>query len=285
MPSTSFSGHETFTLRFLWLPKAVRAAAIDPSIFNSDEAIAVFGVGKNMVRAMKHWGLASGTLQYVEGNRGDVEPTPFGLNTFGEKGVDPYCERPETAWRLHWELCRLPDRATLWHYLFGHWRGTSVDPESLQHEIEPWLATIGGSIPSSSTLKRDFLCLASSYAPIRSAKDDPEDSAACPLSSLGLVTRSGRTLFFRTGRRTGLTPEVFEHAITDFWQLYAPERETISIDEVMKHNGSPGRIFLLSEDQAFELVDEISGLDTPAFRFDSTAGIQQLYRTSSLVTD
>ena len=38
----SFSGHETFPLRFLWLPKAVRAAAENPGVFQSDEAIATF---------------------------------------------------------------------------------------------------------------------------------------------------------------------------------------------------------------------------------------------------
>jgi len=57
-PRISFSGHETFPLRFNWLKKGIDAAAEDPEIFNSDRAIAEFGVGKNMVRAIRHWGLA-----------------------------------------------------------------------------------------------------------------------------------------------------------------------------------------------------------------------------------
>ena len=276
----SFSGHETFPLRFLWLPKAVRAAAENPGVFQSDEAIATFGVGKNMVRSMKHWGLAAGVPQPVNGTRSDVEPTPFGIETFGDGGTDPYCERPETAWRLHWELCRGPERATLWHYLFGHWRGSGVDLPALEHELTSWLRSRDADVPSTSTLKRDFLCLAACYAPARSASSDPEDAATCPLSSLGLAHRSAGTLYFRGGRRAGLSARVFADAILDFWGEVAPGRLTLSIDEAIKHAGSPGRVFLLSEDQAFELVESASALEDAPFRFDSTAGVQQLYRST-----
>lgn len=280
MISTSFSGHETFPLRFLWLPKVVRAAAADPAVFRSDEAIATFGVGKNMVRSMKHWGLATGVLRPVEGSRSDVEPTDFGQATFGEGGSDPYCERAATAWRIHWELCRDPSRATLWHFLFGHWRGSGVDLPALEHELGRWLAAREVGPPSTSTLKRDFLCLAACYAPARSAKADPEDTATCPLTTLGLAQRSAGTLYLRGGRRAGLDARVFADAVLDYWDRVAPDRETLSVDETITHAGSPGRVFLLSEDQAFELVEAVGALDDAPFRFDETAGIQQLYRTT-----
>ena len=280
MTDTSFSGHETFPLRFLWLPKVVRAAAVDPTVFRSDEAIATFGVGKNMVRSMKHWGLATGVLRPVDGSRSDVEPTAFGQATFGEGGSDPYCERAATAWRLHWELCRSSERATLWHFLFGHWRGSGVDLPALEHELGRWLDAREASPPSTSTLKRDFLCLAACYAPARAAKADPEDTATCPLTALGLAHRSAGTLYFRGGRRAGLDARVFADAVLDYWDLVAPGRETLSVDEAIKHAGSPGRVFLLSEDQAFELVEAAQALDDAPFRFDDTAGLQQLYRTT-----
>lgn len=279
----SFSGHETFPLRFLWLPKAVRAAAHDPGVFQSSDAIATFGVGKNMVRAIKHWGLATGVLQPVEGSRSEVEPTKFGTETFGDGGADPYCERLETAWRLHWALCRDADRATLWHYVFGHWRGGGLDLPSLEHELSEWLAVREEPAPSASTLKRDFLCLAACYAPSRSASSDPEEAGACPLSSLGLAHRSAGTLYLRGGRRAGLTAAVFADAIVEFWDRTAPGRETLSIDEVLTQVGSPGYVFRISEDQAFELVETIGALDGAPFRFDATAGVDQLYRVAAPV--
>ncbi len=44
-------------------------------------------------------------------------------------------------------------------------------------------------------------------------------------------------------------------------------------------SASPGQIFLLSEEQAFELVNHIETFDEVPFRFDSTAGVHQFYRT------
>ena len=279
MLATQFSGHETFPLRFLWLPKAVRAAAEDPSVFRSDEAIAQFGIGRNMVRAMRHWGLATGALRAVDGTRSDIEPTDWGAATFGVGGVDPYCERPETAWRLHWELCQAPDRATLWHFLFGVWRGGGVDVDALADALGRWLAEHDVEPPSASTLRRDFQCLGACYAPLRSA--DPEDAAVSPLSSLGLVTRSAGTLHLRPGRRAGLTPEVFADAVLDYWDAVAPDRQTLAVDQALTYAGSPGRVFLLGQDQAFELVEAVGTLADAPFRFDSTAGVQQLYRAAT----
>ena len=279
MPATQFSGHETFPLRFLWLPKAVRAAAEDPGAFRSADAIARFGVGKNMVRAMRHWGLATGALRPVEGARGDVEPTAWGAATFGASGSDPYCEAPATAWRLHWRLCREPDRATLWHYLFGHWRGGGVDLAALAHALGPWLGDRDAEPPSAATLRRDLLCLGACYAPVRAG--DPEDAGLCPLAGLGLVQRSAGTLFLRAGRRAGLSADVFADAVLDYWDATAPGRRTLAVDEVMTHAGSPGRVFLLSQDQAFDLLDAAAARPDVPFAFDDTAGLQQLYRADA----
>jgi hypothetical protein len=69
-----FAGHETFPLRYGWLSKAYTQVKIilsqgngDPnSIFTDESAISLFGVGKNMVVAMRHWALASGVLHGTE---------------------------------------------------------------------------------------------------------------------------------------------------------------------------------------------------------------------------
>ncbi|MCY3615090.1 MAG: DUF4007 family protein [Bacteroidetes bacterium] len=55
----SFSGHETFPLRLNWLKKAVDAVNKKDTIFHSDAAIVELGVGKNMVRSIRHWALAT----------------------------------------------------------------------------------------------------------------------------------------------------------------------------------------------------------------------------------
>src|SRR5579884_462777 len=49
-----FSGHETFPFRTAWLKKAVDAVTADPRVFTRDDAFVVLGVGKNMVRSIRH---------------------------------------------------------------------------------------------------------------------------------------------------------------------------------------------------------------------------------------
>ena len=55
----SFARHETFHPRYGWFRKAYTVAAEDPGVFGREEAPVVIGVGKNMVRAIRFWGLAA----------------------------------------------------------------------------------------------------------------------------------------------------------------------------------------------------------------------------------
>src|SRR5262245_8804253 len=66
----SFTGHETFVFRYGWLTKAVIAVADDPAIFGRDDAIVTLGVGKNMVRSMRHWALAASVVEEDAKTRG-----------------------------------------------------------------------------------------------------------------------------------------------------------------------------------------------------------------------
>ena len=85
-----FSGHETFPLRYGWLKKAFdcvaetedkpdnRAACWD------DDAIARFGVGKNMVASMRHWAKAARIIK--ESGPNAVLTTKLGRMLFEPKG-------------------------------------------------------------------------------------------------------------------------------------------------------------------------------------------------------
>ena len=55
----TFSRHETFHPRYGWFKKAYAEAACDPQAFNAEHAPIQLGVGKNMVRSIRFWGLAA----------------------------------------------------------------------------------------------------------------------------------------------------------------------------------------------------------------------------------
>src|SRR5690349_2116904 len=97
------SGHETFPLRYGWLKKAFDAIdatqkqAENKWVFLRDDAIARFGVGKNMVASMRHWAVAADIIAESQGSN-FIQTTEFGRKLFGPCGFDPYMEYPATLW-------------------------------------------------------------------------------------------------------------------------------------------------------------------------------------------
>ena len=82
----TFSGHDSFQCRQLWLKKGYDYVKAQRS-FNDEEAVVKLGVGKNMVSAIRYWMKAFNII-----DNKDV-PTEFGDRLFDdENGYDPYLE-------------------------------------------------------------------------------------------------------------------------------------------------------------------------------------------------
>ena len=109
-----FSGHDTFPLRYGWLYKMVQEGAKGDSFTNLDQDMIKYGVGKNMVTAMKHWGRSFGIL-----SKECKTVTQFGESIFGENGYDKYLEDDATLWILHWKLARAISTNTVWWWAFN----------------------------------------------------------------------------------------------------------------------------------------------------------------------
>ena len=95
----SFSGHETFPFRYPWLKKGFDAVSTDGDVFHKEHAITILGVGKNMVRSIRHWCLAAGVIQENRGEAADpgaggLIPTKLGRRIFADDGLDPYLRTP-----------------------------------------------------------------------------------------------------------------------------------------------------------------------------------------------
>jgi hypothetical protein len=86
-----FSGHETFPLRYGWLKKAYDAVSDtegdedNKRVFLGDDAIARFGVGKNMVASMRHWATVAGIVEEPQGSQ-MIRTTELGRKLFGTSG-------------------------------------------------------------------------------------------------------------------------------------------------------------------------------------------------------
>ena len=138
--SPQFSGHETFPLRYGWLKKAYdRVAKTEHEANNrascwDDDAIARFGVGKNMVGSMRHWAKAAKII--VEPETKTVRTTELGRRLFGDAGLDPYMEHPATLWLIHWQLAARPEKTT-WFWAFSHYPAITFERDGLLKKPQP----------------------------------------------------------------------------------------------------------------------------------------------------
>src|SRR5579863_1049083 len=189
---SAFGGHETFPLRYTWLHKAVREVDADPEVFTRDDALVRFGVGKNMVRAIRHWATVCGILEddpVVPRSRGRVlRVTELGRHLLGKNGWDPYMEDPATLWILQWHLGSQPDAATTWFWVFNLVPQPDFSKESLLKWLEALVAQKGWTRAASESIRRDIDCFVRTYVPSALGSSTPiEDSLDCPLVDLGLL--------------------------------------------------------------------------------------------------
>ena len=93
-----FARHETFHPRYGWFRKAYSVAARDPHVFVGSNAPVEVGVGKNMTRSIRFWGLAAKLLvedpEPPRPRSPGVVPTRMGHAIFGKSGWDPFMEDP-----------------------------------------------------------------------------------------------------------------------------------------------------------------------------------------------
>ena len=278
-----FSGHETFPLRYGWLKKAydaVAESAANPdnkSVFTHDEAIARFGIGKNMVSSMRHWATSCGII--AEGATSNALcTTNLGARLFGAQGLDPYMEHPASLWLIHWNLAGRPEKTT-WYWSFNNFPGATFERERLVRALQKVAKDRNWRV-SGSTIKRDVECFLRTYVTRPATpKTSPEDTLESPLAELGLIKALGRRdrFHFVRGSKSTLNDGVFLYALINFWQSYTSAK-TLSFEVVVHEAGSPGRVFLLNEEEVAGRLMALEDFSAGAFRWSETAGLKQVIR-------
>ena len=260
-----FSGHETFPLRQLWLSKAYIYGAqqhneslvnnsqkIKPNIFKDESAIARFGVGINMVKSIRHWALATDVLTEVDGS--DLTGGALGEALGGrwpdcKDPLDPYFERPDSIWLVHWMLAGRGERSTTFKWLFSHVNEATFDRARLMRLLQEWCVG-NGYAPNDTSLKKDLDTVLRCYLP-RASAGSKEEAAEPLLSELGmLLTDASGGFTFHRGEKPSLSAGAFLYCVLDFWLLrhYKSQAKTLSLDLILNDRYSPGRVFKLKED-------------------------------------
>ncbi|WP_255011570.1 DUF4007 family protein [Roseovarius sp. M141] len=273
----SFSGHETFPLRYGWLQKAYHAVNDAASakqavhVFRDPDSIARFGVGRNMVGAIRYWATAAGILE--ESSDG-LLTTWLGAMLFEMNGTDPYLEEDASLWLLHWHLASRP-HLTSAYWLFNEFRGGSFVRQDIVSQLLKLAQEQGWSRVASTTVDRDLQCLLRTYIGGRGSSEAGESI----LAELGLIRPMDkyRSRLSR-GRKTNLPNSVFLYCINEFWESFAPEQTTMSFENAAYGRGSPGRVFLLDEDDIVGRLEQLDDISDGTLTWSETAGLRQIIR-------
>ena len=278
----SFSGHQTFPFRYTWLKKGIDAVLADPTVFSSDEATVMLGVGKNMVASIRHWCRVAGLIEVDTYQRRHLVPTSLGAAIFADDGFDPYLDNPATLWLIHWRVTTNVSQATAWFWAFNFLNQNEFTRASFASGLEEWIGQRNQSKRpvSPKTLDRDVNCFIRTYCQARPDKKKViEDTFDCPLVELNLIAElPGGVYQFHRGAKLMLPNEVVAATTLAFWDARFPARDVLPFSELMYAPLSPGRVFKLDEDAMAQYLDSLEQVSDGALIYDETANLKQVYR-------
>ena len=267
----SFGRHETFHPRYGWLKKAYDRISEDPGAFRAENATVRFGVGKNMVNAIRFWSLA---FKITEEQKGGLKTTEIGDALFGDGGLDPYLERPETLWVLHWLLFAPPCRVPTWWMIINRTPGTVVGTADLldkaQEEIRSdprW------DSPSPASVKRDVEVFLHTYTSKRD-RLTIEEYIDCPFRNLNLAHHDDGSVRFTYGPKTGLAPRVIAFACADL-AARTGAGGGVSVARLAVDQGGIGNVFKMSE-------NDLAAALEPACRHAKYVSVVERQRRAAL---
>lgn len=265
----TFSGHDSFQCRQLWLKKGYDFVSENKD-FNDEASVVELGVGKNMVSSIRFWLKAFSII-----NSKDI-PTEFGRRLFDDKhGYDPFLEDEASLWLLHYQLVK-NGLASIYSIVFNEFRKEKLffDKETFVNYIK----RIGESNPdlnfNENTIAKDFVVFTNIYKNDSDSKD-VEDSFSGILSELELLKTRGKgkeeQYFIENSERDNL-PE----AVVLFTILDNPNYgNSISLNSLEFDLNSPGSIFAFNRSGLMNKISEIVS-KFKDITFTDQAGIKEL---------
>lgn len=268
----TFSGHESFPCKTLWLKKGYDFV-VQGRDFNRPEAVVYLGVGKNMVASIRYWLRVFGICE------GD-QPTWLGNYLFDDaNGKDKYIEDLATLWLLHFHLV-FNQFATLYHTVFcGYQKGhTQFDRDQIATYVKlEMIEADKQSTYNENTVRKDIAVFVQNYALPRKAQSNEDFSSM--LIDLDLIrqTAEGKGYYFNIEGKRKVEKEVFLYAL-----LMLKEREgdnTLSYDTI---RDEIGLAFCMQDLETIEMLKLLSKDYSQYVSYNDNAGIRIVQFTNDI---
>lgn len=296
MKEFRFTGHETFTFRYPWLPRAVTTIGRKSDLFKYiDEAIVHLGVGKQMASAIKFWVEAAKFVEKQE--KGHYIVSPLGEKILDKKGHDPYLEDTQTLWLIHWNFSTHPESPIFaWDFLMNRWQEPEIFSSSVIQTFKKEAGKQGRNL-SLATLKQHFNIFLHSYIPTQGRKVTVlEDNLDCPLIELDLIRQIGERVSDSDGKRepiyafnrenkTEINQPLFFYCLHNFWETYHSKEKSLPFHEIVSGHGSPGQIFKMSEVEIRNRLENIEELTDSAMSFRESVNQRNVQKNKNINSD
>jgi len=184
----TFSGHDTFHCRHLWLKKGYDFIKSGHK-FSNEDAVVLLGVGKNMVSSINFWMKAFGILDKAG------KLTDFAVYLLDDDGKDPYLEDEASLWLLHYQLVT-QELASTYNLIFNDFRKEKIEFTKEQYIsfVARKAEELGINAISRNTVAADFEVLAKIYLRTDVQSKDKEDTFSGLLTDLGLIKEERRRI-------------------------------------------------------------------------------------------
>ena len=149
-----------------------------------------------------------------------------------------------------------------------------------------WTQTLEGKKIAETSIQRDVDCFLKSYVPSRNTRASiAEDTLDCPLIDLGLIQLStdSRTYHFRRGPQDDLPDGILLFATLRFWESFGAKTESLSISDLARQPGSPGRLFKIDKSSLIGRYEQVERMTEGALSYNETAGLKQLFRRPRII--
>ena len=271
MVKLTFSGHESFHCRSIWLNKGYNFVK-DGYTFLQNDAVVELGVGKNMVSSINYW-LHVFRLSDING-----KPTKLAEFIFGENGVDPNLEDLTSLWLLHYHLVT-ENIASIYSIVFNEFRKQQV--EFNKNQLLKFIAhkcSDSQTIFNKNTGARDITVFLRNYVKPSKANKNLEEIFSGLFIDLQLIEPIKKFdeddfqwYKIENKERKDIPCELVLYAIL----ANNNYGKTIPLDELQFGYNSVGNTFALDSKGLLEKISELT-FKFKNITFSDSAGIRQL---------
>lgn len=268
----TFSGHESFPCKTLWLKKGYDFIKANDN-WNDADSVVKLGVGKNMVASIRYWMRAFGLTI-------NDELTNIAYYIFDtDNGKDPFIEDLGTLWLLHYLLVSTGE-ATLYKLLFTQFQRErlSFDREHLLSFVKRTMTEDGKlKTYNENTVRKDVGVLLQNYVQPQKAQSMEDYSSL--LIDLDLIRQSneGKLYTFNIEGKRQIPLAILLYAI-------AKEKgEDNSVDYDTLH--SIGNIFCLNDMELISMLMALQVKYPEVLRYSDTAGLRQVQFLKQVSSD